>query len=589
MSFAQRLIAGTVLILLATVGALVVVAERSLRSDLERDLETTLTRQAALVRNALPADTLAWGDFARSFGAAGQVRVTLIDGNGRVRADTDVPDAELHGVENHASRPEVALALQGRIGSATRRSATIGSDLLYVAMPGGPSGGVVRVAMPLNEVNQVVRGAQSSVLVAALIALLLGSLLAWLAGRSVVRPLTQAADAARAIAVGQPPRFPLSGIPDMDAMVAALRGMHDELDARFEALRRKQAETEALVNAMVEGVVACDETGRVVTANPAARRLLGYEANQPLPELPLLFHHKGAREAVAAVLRAETVPDREVELDERTCLLSVRPLPGGGAVVVLHDLTDLRRLQAIRRDFVANVSHELKTPLTSISGYAETLLSDRPDAATTRRFLQTILENTRRMQDLVDDQLDLSKIEAGHWKPAARVIETEAALREAWMSVEGTALPKHGFEVDLTPGAEAVFVDPDALRQVLQNLYDNARRHTPEGAIIRAIAAPDGTGIRISVRDPGRGISSEHLPRIFERFYRADPARARSEGGGGTGLGLAIVKHLVEAHGGNVWASSVLGAGTTIACWFPHRPAAEPAATRSRQDVAAGA
>jgi len=586
MSFAQRLIAGTLLILLATVAALVVVAERSLKGDLERDLETTLTRQAALVRRALPADSLAWGDFARSFGAAGQVRVTLIDSTGRVRADTDVPDSELGGVENHATRPEVAAALAGGVGSATRRSATIGSDLLYVAMPGGPGGGVVRVAMPLNEVNQVVHGAQSSVLVAALIAMLLGSVLAWLAGRSVARPLTAAADAARAIAVGQAPRFPLSGIPDMDAMVTALRGMHDELDTRFEALRRKQAETEALVNAMVEGVIACDESGRVVTANPAARRLLGYEEDRPLPELPVLFHQKAAREAVAATLRAETVPDREVELDERTCLLSARPLPGGGAVVVLHDLTDLRRLQAIRRDFVANVSHELKTPLTSISGYAETLLSDQIDATTRRRFLETILQNAQRMQSLVDDQLDLSRIESGHWKPSGRVIETEAALREAWMSVEGTPLPRHGFAVEIAPGAESVFVDPLALRQVLANLYDNARRHTPEGAIIKAIAAPDGPGIRISVRDPGSGISSEHLPRIFERFYRADPSRARSEGG--TGLGLAIVKHLVEAHGGRVWASSVLGAGTTIACWFPQRPSPEPSAgMRSRQDAGA--
>jgi len=585
-SFAQRLIAGTVLILLATVAALVVVAERSLRGDLERDLETTLTRQAALVRNALPSDTLAWGDFARSFGAAGQVRVTLIDSTGRVRADTDVPDSELQGVENHATRPEVAAALKGRVGSATRRSATIGSDLLYVAMPGGSSGGVVRLAMPLNEVNQVVRGAQRSVLVAAFIGLLLGSLLAWLAGRSVARPLTQAADAARAIAAGQPPQFPHSEIPDVDRLVTALRGMHDELDVRFEALRRKQAETEALVNAMVEGVIACDEAGRVVTANPAARRLLGYRPGWPLPELAVLFHQKPAREAVAATLRAELVPDREVELDGRTCLLSARPLPGGGAVVVLHDLTDLRRLETIRRDFVANVSHELKTPLTSISGYAETLLSDRPDEATTRQFLETILQNARRMQGLVDDQLDLSRIEAGHWKPAPRVIPTEPALREAWAALEAGTAPRPTLTVEIDRGAESIYVDPDALRQVLANLYDNARRYTrSEGASIRTSASVEGTGVRISVQDEGSGIAREHLPRIFERFYRVDPSRSRAEGG--TGLGLAIVKHLVEAHGGRVWAESRLGQGTTISCWFPAGPGLEDGASlRSRYDAA---
>ncbi|HEV8600332.1 MAG TPA: ATP-binding protein [Gemmatimonadales bacterium] len=585
MSFAKRLIAGMVLVLLATVLILVVLAERSLRGDLVRDLEASLARQAGLVRGGLPADSLEWPGFAQRFGAAGEIRISLIDRSGRVRADTDVPPAELGGVENHAARPEVAEAIAGRTGSATRRSATIGSDLLYVAVPGGP--GVVRVAMSLDEVNKVVRRAQRSVLLAALVAVLLGSLLALWAARSVARPLTETADAARAIAQGRPPRFPHSGIPDMDEMVAALRGMHEELDVRFEALSRKQAETEALVNAMMEGVIACDARGRVVTANPAARRLLGYGADRPLPELPVLFHQKAAREAVAATLGGETIPDREVELDGRTCLFSARPLPGGGAVVVLHDLTDLRRLETIRRDFVANVSHELKTPLTSISGYAETLLSNHPDEETSRKFLETILQNARRMQGLVDDQLDLSRIEAGYWKPVTRRVQLEAALRDAWQAGEGASGIRHEFSVEVAPEADSLEVDPEALGHVLANLYDNARRYTREGGRIRATAVREGSGggIRISVRDEGSGIAREHLPRIFERFYRADPSRSRAEGG--TGLGLAIVKHLVEAHGGRVWAESTLGGGTTIACWFPVRVSGEILPSlRNRYDAA---
>ena len=567
MSFAQRLVAGIVIVLLVTLLALVLLAERSLRGDLTRDLQSALTRQAMLVREGLPADSLEWQRFVQRFGAAGTVRITLVDAAGRVRADTDVPPAELAGVENHADRPEVRAALGGRTGAATRHSATVGSDLLYLAVPGGP--GVVRIAMPLTEVDQVVRRAQRSVLLAAIFALLAGCLVAWGAGRSIARPLTEAADAARAIAAGTTPRFPHSGIPDMDAMVGALHQMHEELNARFDALHRKQAETEALVNAMVEGVIACDARGRVVMANPAARRLLGYAPGQALPELQILFHQKAAREAVAATLRAETVPDREVELDQRTCLFSARPLPGGGAVVVLHDLTDLRRLETIRRDFVANVSHELKTPLTSISGYAETLLNDKPDQDTARRFLETILQNARRMQDLVDDQLDLSRIESGHWKAAPRVIQTSAALREAWSAMPAASRTRHPFAVSVGSGAESLFVDPEALRQALANLFDNACRYTPEGAGIVASAAADDGGIRVSVQDHGSGIGSEHLPRIFERFYRVDPSRSRVEGG--TGLGLAIVKHLVESQGGRVWAESTLGEGTTISCWFPNR------------------
>jgi signal transduction histidine kinase len=353
----------------------------------------------------------------------------------------------------------------------------------------------------------------------------------------------------------------------MDAMVGALREMHEELDSRFEALSRKQAESAALVNAMVEGVLSSDTRGQVLTANPAARRLLGYRADQPLPALQVLFHQKAARAAVEASLRGETVPDREVLIDERICLLSARALPEGGAVLVLHDLTDIRRLETIRRDFVANVSHELKTPLTSISGYAETLLVDRSDEITTRKFLETILANARRMQQLVDDQLDLSRVESGNWRPAPRLVPTEAALQDTWTGTAPPGGPPHHFRVAVSPGAESLRVDPEAFRQVLANLYDNARRYTPPGGAITTLAAPDGAGIRVSVGDEGSGISSEHLPRIFERFYRGDPSRSRA--GGGTGLGLAIVKHMVEAHGGRVWAESELGQGTTIHCWLP--------------------
>ena len=565
MTFARRLLLGTVLVLFITVAILVLSADRWLRADLERSLATSLEHQARLVMTALPADTLAWQDFSRRVGSAGQVRITLIEQSGRVRADTDVPDAELARVENHAKRPEVATALAGGTGSAKRRSATTSSAFMYVAVPGGP--GVVRVAMPLDQVDSAVGTAQRSVVLAALLALLLGAGFAWLAGRSITRPLTETAEAARTIAAGGRPRFPRSGIPDMDAMVAALRGMHEELDARFEALQRKQAETAALVNAMVEGVLSSDERGQVVTANPAARNLLGYDADRALPALQVLFHHKAARSAVEASLRGETVPDREILLDERTCLLSARPLPEGGAVLVLHDLTDIRRLETIRRDFVANVSHELKTPLTSISGYAETLLADHPGEETTRRFLETILANARRMQRLVDDQLDLSRIESGNWRPSPRRILTENALRETWTASGRPGPSEHVFRILVSSGAESVFVDPEAFRQVLANLFDNARRYTAPGGAITALAIREGAGVRVSVSDAGTGIGSEHLPRIFERFYRADASRSRSEGG--TGLGLAIVKHLVESHGGRVWAESELGQGTTIHCWFP--------------------
>jgi two-component system phosphate regulon sensor histidine kinase PhoR len=250
----------------------------------------------------------------------------------------------------------------------------------------------------------------------------------------------------------------------------------------------------------------------------------------------------------------------------------VRPLPSGGAVLVLHDLTELRRLEAVRRDFVANVSHELKTPLTSISGYAETLLAEAPDHDVTRRFLATIVSNAQRMQRLVDDLLDLSRIEAGRWQPTRTDVDVAAVARESWQALAGRAAARRiELGVDLAPDAREVYADLDALRQIFTNLMDNSLRYTPDGGRVTVTARRGDGEVAVAVHDTGTGITSEHLPRIFERFYRADQSRSREEGG--TGLGLAIVKHLVEAHGGRVSAESELGVGTTVTAFFPVRAA----------------
>jgi two-component system phosphate regulon sensor histidine kinase PhoR len=421
--------------------------------------------------------------------------------------------------------------------------------------------------VPAGQRDAAIGAFRRVVLLAGLAAAGPALLLAWRAGRAVARPVEEAAAAVRRLAEGEPPRWPRAAPAEAAALIAALRAMHERLEARSAALQRSQAEAEALVNAMVEGVLAGDRAGRVTTANPAARQFLGYPAEGPLPDLPLLFRQKPAREAVAAALRGDDLGDREVDLDGRTCLLSARALPGGGAVVVLHDLTAIRRLEAVRRDFVANVAHELRTPLTSIAGYAETLLADAAEGSVARQFLETILQNARRMQELVDDQLDLSRIESGAWRPAPEPVPAGALLREAWAPIETASRGTLDFRIEIEPGAEILPVDRGALRQVLANLFENARRHTPAGGAVTARVAPDGEGLCLTVTDTGSGIASEHLPRIFERFYRADPSRSRA--GGGSGLGLAIVKHLVEAHGGRVWATSTLGEGTTIGCWFP--------------------
>jgi two-component system, OmpR family, phosphate regulon sensor histidine kinase PhoR len=565
-SFVRRLVLGSILILVLTVGILFWLAERSLREDLVADIARGLESEARLVREALPADSTEWQATVRRLAVQADHRITLIGRDGWVRADSDFPAGQLPPIENHGQRPEVRSALRGERGMFSRRSQTVGRLLLYVAIPGGP--GVVRVAAGLDQVDEVVSRAQRAVAGAALLSLLIGSVLALAAGRSIARPLVEIGSAARAIADGAPPRFPRSGIPDIDSLVQALRQMHRQLAERFAELRREQSESAALVESMVEGVIAADARGHIITANSAARKILGYERDESLPDFAELFRVKGAREVVEHVTQGKPVQDREIEMEDRTLVMNARPLPTGGAVLVLHDLTELRRLESMRRDFVANVSHELKTPLTSISGYAETLLSDPLDPEMTRRFMATIAGNARRMQRLVDDLLDLAKLEAGGWQPEAEPIDIEAISHEIWNTLnDRSRTPTVDFRVEVQPDAREIEADPDAARQILTNLLENSLRYTAGGGRITCGSVRRGRGIALSVADTGSGIIPEHLPRVFERFYRSDAARSREQGG--TGLGLAIVKHLVEAHGGRVSAESEPGTGTTITCWFP--------------------
>jgi len=573
MNFVVRHFAGTLLVVAVALGTVVLLAEISLRGDIEKQTLESLEREARLASRALPADSLAWQDAVRRLHDETGLRFTVIDSSGRVRAESNVAPSSVGNLENHGDRPEVRTALREGVGSARRHSATVGQLDIYVAVRAGP--GVVRVASALTQVDAIVSATQRSLLGAAMLALVIAALLSLLAGRHLTRPITAVTQAARAIAQGLPPRFPHSSIPDIDALIGAVRDMHDQLARRFEELRWERSESAALVAAMIEGVLATDQRGRIITANPAARRMLGYDPDQALPDLPQLFRAKQARDAVQSVLSGESLVEREIELDGASVLLSGRPLPGGGTLLVLHDVSRIRRLETVRRDFVANVSHELKTPLTSISGYAETLSHELPDAETTRRFLTVILSNARRMQRLVDGLLDLSRIESGGWRPAPERIDVAAVARDTWDLVSdraGNGRPPLSMQVGA--GAETAWSDPDAMRQILTNLFDNALRYTPVDGLISVLARHEGGGVSVSVRDQGPGIPSEHLPRIFERFYRADSGRSREEGG--TGLGLAIVKHLVEAHGGQVRVESELGTGTAFTFWLPDATAASP-------------
>lgn len=566
MRVASRLLLGMVGVLLFAIVVVVWASRTAVRNQLHQQMQTDLAEQGRLIQAALPDDPGVWPRLVGRWAAVRNHRVTVFDSTGQPQADNQVPPGMLPSVGAGSSFPEVREALSGRVGTDVRSDAGEPARL-WVAVPGNP---IVRVTSDIVVLEAAAGSSERAIIWGALLALGAGTLLALLAGRAIAAPLQEMAAATRVIPSGLPPRFPRSRITEIDQLSHALRQMHQELGERFEALRRGKAESSALVEAMVEGVLASDRRGRIVTANPAARRMLGYAPDEAMPDLPELFRAKTAREVVDATMRGETVQDREFELDGRYLLVSSRPLASGGAVLVLHDLTEIRRLETVRRDFLANVSHELKTPLTSIAGYAETLISEDPDPATRRLFLRTILNNSQRMQQLVDDQLDLSRIESGRWQPRPEILDVAVAARESWQPrADRALLGRIQFQIDVGERAETLRADPEAIRQILGNLYDNAIRFTPPGGAIICRSSVDEGGIVLDVSDTGSGIGSEHLPRIFERYYRADPGRSRDVGG--TGLGLAIVKHLVEAHGGSVSAESELGRGTTIRCWFPNQ------------------
>ena len=254
-------------------------------------------------------------------------------------------------------------------------------------------------------------------------------------------------------------------------------------------------------------------------------------------------------------------------MHDRTVAVASRPLLTGGGVVTVFDLTTLRRLETIRRDFVANVSHELKTPLTAVSGYAETLLDDGIPPEQRRRFVETIYENATRMQRIVDDLLDLSRIESGGWRPNVMRLDVAGTVADVFTAVQAAASAKGlALVSSVAPDATHVRVDPTAFRQILTNLVENAVRYTRQGSVTVRTRAGEG-GVWLDVTDTGIGIATEHLPRIFERFYRVVAGRSREEGG--TGLGLAIVRHLVDAHGGRIEPTSTVGQGTRISVLFP--------------------
>jgi two-component system phosphate regulon sensor histidine kinase PhoR len=511
----------------------------------------------------------------REEAAAGGVRSTVIDSSGRVLVDSD---ADAASMENHASRPEFIAALGGGVGTNTRKSGTLGTPFLYVAVP--IPGGAVRMAYPLSAVQQteakVWRGMLTGSAVAVVVALILAAGIAHLLSRRLRRIVAFA----ERIATGDLSARIDQRSSDEIAMVAtALDRTARKLEESFAAVETSRRQLESLLNSMQEGVLAVDAEGKVLWANGRMKRFMTTGVRVGAAVVETLRDPNFLAAVESALTRKETSSVRATTLvSGRVFQVTAAPMPlypngsgtgaagsslRNGAVAVLHDLTDIERVEKTRRDFIANVSHELRTPLTSVRGYAETLL-DSPAAedVNTREFLDIILKNAARMTRLTDDLLVLARVESGEQRFARRPTDPADLLQDA-VDTFGVSAQEQGLDLVLEGAThEPVLADPEAMHQVLANLIGNAIAYAREGGKIILGARQAGDATEFYVRDFGPGIASEHLPRLFERFYRVDKARSRESGG--TGLGLAIVKHIVRAHDGQVRAESRLGHGSTF-------------------------
>jgi two-component system phosphate regulon sensor histidine kinase PhoR len=545
--------------------------QASLRAEIERNL----TQKTQLLAHRVETDhSHSLPEIAAQEAQSAGARVTIVDSGGKVLADSEANPA---GMENHAKRPEFALALAGNVGSNERRSATIGIPFLYVAAP--ISGGAVRLAYPLSDVEAVSAQVRRRLGLASGMAFLFALVVAAVAARWSARRLERIVEVAARIAEGDlQARIRETSQDEVGRVAAAIDVTARRVEGSFAAVRSSQRQLETLLNSMQDAVIAVSADGLVQWANQPMDRLVpqGTRLHQPVVET--------IRDPDFLATVKEAASSREVKTSRATSIVSGRafdvtaaPLPDGGAVAVLRDLTETERVEKTRRDFIANVSHELRTPLTSIQGYAETLLDSTPEnVSPNREFLEIIRKNSSRMSRLTEDLLTLARVESGETRFEPEAVPPAELLHDAEESFREIAR-SHGIELqikDFSPNEDSpvlhlrsVLADREAIHQVFSNLIDNALKYGAAGGriVLGARAVPHA--VEFFVQDFGAGIPSEHLPRLFERFYRVDKARSRESGG--TGLGLAIAKHIMLAHSGSIRAESDLAHGSTFLFRLP--------------------
>ena len=580
-----RLLGSFLAVALVSLGLLVGYAFHQQRVFVDRETQTHLESVVRLLEMAWPPPWTAEQEsrlqsLLPEVEARGGIRVTFIAPDGRVVADSEGNPARM---ENHRDRPEVAQALEGRIGAVRRPSASVGRDFFYVAMPcraGDALAGVIRAAQPARSLQEVLGRMRRELLVAAGILVGLAFALSYGLARTIIRPLNTLTAVADDYAAGRLDRRapPQSG-RELAQLSDAMNRMAENLDAERRTIDRLLQEQKAIFFGMSEGLLVIDHDEHIVELNQAAAQMLGVDASRVKGRSMLAgVRNLTLQRLVSDALRRPEPVEGDLALHDETGdrFLQVRgssvrvageaPL---GVLIVLSDVTRLKRLESIRRDFVANASHELKTPVTSIKGFAETLLGGHADAAETRRFVEIIDRQADQLSSLIDDLLDLTRIE--HEQERGKISLQNLPVIEVIDRAVGFCAPEaeqRQIRIEVTGSKTArARIEPSLLERALVNLIENAVKYSEPGRRVEVALEESERDCVVRVSDEGCGIAAENLSRIFERFYRVDKARSRKLGG--TGLGLAIVKHVVQAHRGEISVESQLGKGSTFSVRLP--------------------
>ncbi len=507
-------------------------------------------------------------------------RITIILPSGKVIYDTD-EDANL--MDNHADRPEIMSALSDEVGSIIRYSYTLMEERMYLALPLKDQGqiyGVVRTSISLIGIQSTLTRFYSQIGIVTAIIALLSAFIFWFSSERIRREIGELIQGARRFAIGEfKDNIPPPASDEMAELATGMNVMAQTLYEKIETITRQNNETDAIITSMLDAVLAIDTDNRIINLNKQAKRMFGITGevlgNSIIETIRNADLH---RLITVALTENKIIEDEFILIDqsmERFIQVHATPLIDGenkkhGVVVVLNDVTKLRQLERSRQDFVANVSHELKTPITSISGFVETLLDGAMhDPQASDHFLTIIARQTERLNALIDDLMDLARIEqkAETHQISLSSIPVKPILEEA-ISQLATTADKKLIDMQLNaPDDITASVDPILLEQAVTNLINNAIRYSEPDNRVEIKLTTEENEVQISVSDNGRGISNEHLPRLFERFYRVDVGRSRQSGG--TGLGLSIVKHIVYAHNGKVTVSSNVGIGSVFTIHLP--------------------